>query len=73
MLPLKIYLSSLRLHWRTHVAVILCTFAGSAALTGALLVGDSMRGRLREMALQRLGPIDHAMTASGFFREELAL
>jgi ABC-type antimicrobial peptide transport system permease subunit len=42
---------------------------GTAALTGALLVGDSMRGSLREQALVRLGRIDHALIADRFFRE----
>ncbi len=44
----------------------------TATLTGALLVGDSMRGSLRDLALRRLGPVDHAMVARRFFREQLA-
>ncbi len=44
---------------------------GAAALTGALLVGDSMRGSLRAAALGRLGRVDHALVSSRFFREEL--
>ena len=42
-------------HWRIHVAVIAGAAVASAVLTGALLVGDSVRGSLREMTLQRLG------------------
>ena len=63
---------SLRFHWRTHLAVMLGVAAGSAALTGALLVGDSMRGSLRETALGRLGRVDHALLGSRFFQTELA-
>ncbi|MBU0617433.1 MAG: FtsX-like permease family protein, partial [Planctomycetes bacterium] len=63
---------SLRHYWRAHLAVVLGVVAGTAALTGALLVGDSMRGSLREAALDRLGTIDYALTAPRFFREALA-
>ena len=52
--------------------MVLGVVAGTAALTGALLVGDSMRGSLREAALDRLGTIDYALTAPRFFREALA-
>ena len=45
----------------------------TAVLTGALMVGDSVRLSLRALAVQRLGPIDHAMVASRFFEESLAL
>src|SRR5262249_14402851 len=39
---------------------------------GALLVGDSVRGSLRDLALARLGKTDLVITAPGFFRERLA-
>ena len=70
--PITIYCKSLTYHWRTNVAVMLCVLVGSAALTGALLVGDSMRGSLRELALRRLGPVDYALAATRFFRKSLA-
>jgi putative ABC transport system permease protein len=35
---------------------------GSAALIGALIVGDSVRGSLRERALRRLGSIEYALS-----------
>ena len=43
----------------------------TAVLTGALLVGDSVRGSLRDLTLERLGKIDHALVAQRFFREKL--
>lgn len=70
--PVNILWRSLRHHWRSHVAVGLCALVGSSVLTGALLVGDSMRGSLRELALRRLGPIDYSLEAPRFIREELA-
>ena len=46
---------SLTFHWRTNLAVLLGVAAASAVLAGALVVGDSVRGSLREIALGRLG------------------
>jgi ABC-type antimicrobial peptide transport system permease subunit len=43
-----------------------------AVLAGALVVGDSVRGSLRDIALGRLGHTDHVLSSMGFFREELA-
>jgi ABC-type lipoprotein release transport system permease subunit len=43
-----------------------------AVLTGALLVGDSVRGSLRDLHLLRLGETAYVITADGFFREALA-
>jgi hypothetical protein len=44
----------------------------TAVLTGALLVGDSVRGSLRDLAVERLGRIDFAVLSNGLFRSELA-
>ena len=59
-------------HRRAHLAVTLGVVAGCAALTGALLVGDSLRGSLRAEALGRLGDVDHVLRAPHYFRESLA-
>jgi putative ABC transport system permease protein len=63
---------SLRYHWRTMAAVALAVMAASAVLTGALLVGDSMRGSLRHLLLDQLGRIDEVLVTDRFFRAELA-
>ncbi|GDY18696.1 ABC transporter permease [Verrucomicrobiota bacterium] len=66
-------LRSLRHHARAHFGVLLGATVGSAVLIGALLVGDSVRGSLRAMALKRLGPINTALTSGDrLFRAELA-
>jgi ABC-type lipoprotein release transport system permease subunit len=45
---------------------------GSAALIGALIVGDSVRGSLRERALNRLRTVEFAMsTGDRFFLQDL--
>ena len=63
---------SLRYYWRTNLAVVLGVAVAAAALVGSLLVGDSVKGSLRELALERLGRTDYALEAQTFFREQLA-
>jgi putative ABC transport system permease protein len=63
----------LRFHARAHLGVLLGATVGSAALTGALLVGDSVRVSLRDLALLRLGRVQSALVANDrFFRSALA-
>lgn len=59
-------------HWRTNLAVLLGVAAAVSVLSGALLVGDSVRGSLRELALARLGKTDVAVSSADFFREAAA-
>jgi len=68
----RLVLNSLAHYWRTNIAVVLGVATGVAVLAGALLVGDSVRGSLRDLVLQRLGRADRAALSSGFFREALA-
>jgi ABC-type antimicrobial peptide transport system permease subunit len=63
---------NLLFHWRGNLAVCLGVAVGTAVLTGALLVGDSLRGSLRALTEQRLGWVDQAMVTGRFFRGELA-
>lgn len=64
--------SNLRYFWRTNLAVIAGVATAVAVLAGALLVGDSVRASLRNLALSRLGRTDVVLTAQGFFRQQLA-
>ncbi|HWQ32333.1 MAG TPA: ABC transporter permease [Blastocatellia bacterium] len=57
---------------RANLAVILGVAAAVSVLAGALLVGDSVRGSLRELLLGRLGNTDQVITSENFFREQLA-
>jgi ABC-type lipoprotein release transport system permease subunit len=64
---------SLRFYWRTHLGVLAGTCITSAILTGALVVGDSERWTLKQMAQARLGKTEMAlMTQDNFFRAALA-
>lgn len=67
-----LFLRSLRHHWRSLLAVSLGAAVGTAVLTGSLIVGDSMRASLRDLTLERLGRVDHALVAARMFREQLA-
>lgn len=68
----RLPLLSLAFFRRTNLAVLLGMAVGTAVLTGALIVGDSVRGSLRRMTLERLGRIDDALVANRFFGEGLA-
>ncbi len=68
----RLLLRSLRYHLGVNIVVALGVAIGTAVLTGALLVGDSVKGSLRQLALDRLGDIDHILIANRYFREGLA-
>jgi len=59
-------------HWRVNLATVLGVATASTVLTGALLVGDSVRASLRDRAVSRLGLVDYALIGQRFFREGLA-
>jgi ABC-type lipoprotein release transport system permease subunit len=65
-------LRGLTYYWRTHAAVVLGVATAVAVLAGALLVGDSVRGSLRDLVFERLGATDQVVVSTGFFREQLA-
>jgi len=59
--------------WRAHLLTLLTAALSTAILTGALLVGDSVRHSLRAMALDRLGTLQHVLVGGDrFFRDDLA-
>lgn len=64
--------ASLRHYAATNVLVVLGVAVAVAVLAGALLVGASVRGSLREIALGRLGATDAIVTAPLFFGTALA-
>jgi putative ABC transport system permease protein len=63
---------SLAFYWRGNVAVVCGVATAVAVLAGALLVGESVRGTLRDLAVSRLGATDVVVMAPSFFREQLA-
>src|SRR5690349_4039607 len=63
---------SLAYYWQTNLVVVLGVATAVAVLTGALLIGESVRGSLRDLVSQRLGRTDDLVASTGFFREQLA-
>lgn len=57
---------------RVQLAVGLGVAVATAVITGALLVGDSVRGSLRDLALERLGTLDTVLIAEQPFRRALS-
>ncbi|MCA8999863.1 MAG: hypothetical protein KDA80_22905, partial [Planctomycetaceae bacterium] len=72
MTVLQLLIRNLSYYWRTNLAVIAGVIAATAVIGGALVVGDSVRDSLKQMSLDRLGKIDHAINGPRFFRQELA-
>jgi ABC-type lipoprotein release transport system permease subunit len=63
---------SLRYHWTSAVPVLLGVAVGAAVLTGALLVGDSLRGSLRARTEKQLNGITSAYLGVRMVRQEAA-
>ncbi len=63
---------SLTFFWRTNLAIAAGAAVATAVLTGALMVGDSVRGSLRELTLARLGDIDIALIGDRPFGQDLS-
>ena len=63
---------SLAYYWQTNLVVVLGVAIAVSVLAGALLIGDSVRGSLRDLSSRRLGKTDDVISSSGFFREQLA-
>ncbi|MGL4553304.1 MAG: ABC transporter permease, partial [Gemmataceae bacterium] len=69
---LRLIAANLSYFWRGNLAVLLGVAVGCAVLTGALLVGDSLQGSLREQSARRLGWVTHSLVVPRFFRQALA-
>ena len=63
---------SLAYYWQTNLVVVLGVAIAVSVLAGALLIGESVRGSLRDLFERRLGKTDDLITAPNFFREQLA-
>ena len=68
----RLVLRGLVFYWRTNLAVVGGVATAVAVLAGALLVGDSVRGSLRDLVIERLGRTDQIVTSPLFFRESVA-
>ena len=65
--------SSFRFYFRSHLGVLAGTALAATVLIGALAVGDSVRGSLRQHALKRLyGTVAALDQGDAFFTQKLA-
>ena len=60
-------LAGIKHSWRISLVVALGVATAAAVIVGALLVGDSMRGSLRGLTVERLGNTEAAVVPGGFF------
>src|ERR1043165_1463226 len=63
---------NLRYFRAANLAGVAGVAVATAVLTGALMVGDSVRGSLRELTEARLGFVDHVMASPRFVDASLA-
>ena len=64
---------SLQFYAKLHLGTVAGAIVASAVLVGALGVGDSVRGSLKQMALARLGSVEFALVSNDrIFRASLA-
>jgi len=69
----KLAKRSLGFYWRTNLGVLLAVMVSAVVLTGALVIGDSVRYSLKMMVKARLGATHLALVPQNrFFRAELA-
>jgi putative ABC transport system permease protein len=68
----RLLLRNLLHYWRTNAAVVAGVATAVAVLSGALLVGQSVRASLRDLLNERIGAADYVLSADRFFDEELA-
>ncbi len=69
----KLAKRSLGFYWRTNLGVLLAVMVSAVVLTGALVIGDSVRYSLKMMVKARLGKTQLALVPQKrFFRAKLA-
>jgi ABC-type antimicrobial peptide transport system permease subunit len=68
---IRFILRSILHYRRSHLVVMLAVAVSTAVIGGSLIVGDSVRGSLRQMTLSRLGGITHVLHSPRFVREKL--
>ncbi|MDD4891852.1 MAG: hypothetical protein PHU85_18180, partial [Phycisphaerae bacterium] len=71
MTSFRLLLRNLVHHWRANLAVVAGMAVATAVLTGAMFVGDSVRGSLANLAIDRLGPVDYALASPTLFEQSL--
>lgn len=63
----RFIIKSFKYFIKQHIAVFLATLISTAVLTGALIVGDSVKYSLKQLIDKRLGNIEHALVSGDRF------
>lgn len=71
MKPVRLIFRSLLYYWRTNLPVIAGIAIAVAVMTGALMVGRSVRGSLQDLLFERIGNTETVVTADRFFSQSL--
>ena len=65
---------SLKYYYKQHLALLVGTIISTAVITGALIIGDSVRHSLSSLTEKRLGPVDYALqSGERFITDSLAV
>ncbi len=72
MKPGRLIFRSLFFYWRTNLPVVAGIAVAVAVMTGALMVGRSVRGSLQDLLFERIGKTATVVTADRFFNSALA-
>ncbi|HQR07541.1 MAG TPA: FtsX-like permease family protein [Gemmatales bacterium] len=72
MTRLTLILRNLAHFLTANLLIVVGVAIGTAVLTGALLLGDSLKGSLAQLTLDRLGNIESALISERFFPANLA-
>ncbi len=67
---LTIVRRSLRYFHKSHIAVGMGVAAATAVIVGALVVGESVRGSLKGLVLNRLANVESIMQSRSYFNQE---
>jgi putative ABC transport system permease protein len=68
----RLVFRSLIYYWRTNLPIVAGVAVAVAVLSGALLVGESVRASLRQLLFEQIGAIGFVVTSDHFFTEDLA-
>ena len=70
---LQVIKKSLLFYWRSNISVLVGVVFACMVITGALIVGDSVRYSLQKTFLMKTGEIEYALNGKArFFRDKLA-
>jgi putative ABC transport system permease protein len=68
----RLLLRNLTYYRRTNLPIIIGVAIAVAVLSGALMVGQSVRASLRRLLYERIGKVEYLVTAEHFFSEKLS-